>query len=193
MNAVDAVVLGAVLVTAFRGYRLGLLREVFGFLGWAFGGLAALRYTFAWVEGVTEATGLPAAVAGLLLFVGIFAVVYLAARTVGWLLARLVGKTFLASVDHTGGLFLGFLEGIALSAAILYLLLVSRLVPAVLPKIEASVLAPPLVEAAGRAIQAAKTIDLPDEVPGVTPESDASPTSPVLPATPVAPEAARSC
>lgn len=165
MNFIDALIVGAGFVAAFRGYRLGLIREVFGFAGWVAGVLGALRWMPMWVPGLSRTLDIAPAVAGLILFVGIFAGVYVGCRLAGWVLGRLVHMTPLASVDRTTGFALGAAEGAALAAAILYVLEVSKLVPSALPAIESSVLARPLVRGAERAVTAVRDVD-PEEMLG---------------------------
>lgn len=160
-------------MAAFRGYRLGLVREVFGFAGWVIGILGALRWMPLWVPSVSRALNVAPPIAGLILFVGIFAGVYVACRLAGWVLGRLVHMTPLASVDRATGFALGGAEGAALAAAVLYVLEVSKLVPSALPAMESSVLAQPLVRGAERAVTAVRDVEPAEMLPQAAPAPEA--------------------
>lgn len=129
MNVVDAVVLAMALFLGLRGLRRGLIRAVFGFAGWL-GGFAAAFYLVGDLAPIAaERYELRPEVAALIVFLVTFAVVFVAASLVGWLLSRLARAILLGPLDRLGGLVLGACEGLVLSAFVLFALSESPFVP----------------------------------------------------------------
>jgi membrane protein required for colicin V production len=150
VSVVDIVVVLLVMVLGLRGLRRGFLREVFSFAGWLGGAIAAVWFMFDLAPLLAESFRIPAAVAGLIAFVGVFVLVSTAFWLLGWLLSGLVRVTvILRPLDKLAGLVLGGAEGIALAAILAFVFGQSPLFPGLHERIEASPVSGPLAERAG--------------------------------------------
>jgi membrane protein required for colicin V production len=88
MNAVDIVLVVVLALCALRGYWRGFFRELFGLLGLAVGGFAAVRLTPQGVELLGQYLTLPAPIMTGLAFAAIFVVFHTGLSIVGLLFDR---------------------------------------------------------------------------------------------------------
>lgn len=155
MSVVDIVVALLVLVLGLRGLRRGFLREAFSFAGWLGGATAAVWFLFDLAPLIAETFRLPAAVGGLIAFVGVFLLVSTLFWLAGWLLAGFVRITVvLRPVDKAAGLVLGAAEGLAFAAILAFVFRESPLFPATRERIEKSPLTGTLADEAGTLFRA---------------------------------------
>ncbi len=144
VNVIDLGVLFVILVLALRGYRRGLLREVFTFAGWLGGMAGAYRMMADLAPIAAKAFHLPVVVGSAIAFVGVFLGVFLTCSIAGWLISKIVRATLFAPLDRLGGLSLGAAEAVTLSALVLFGLHASPLFPTLAPRIESSWIGQPL-------------------------------------------------
>ena len=175
MNLVDLVVVLLVLVLALRGLRRGLVREVFTFAGWVAGAVAAVWLVFDLAPLLAESFRIPAAVGGLIAFVGVFFGVSLGFWLIGWLVGAFIRVTVvLRPLDRGAGLLLGAAEGLFLAGIVTAVFRQSPLFPTAREHIETSALGSALADqtatifAAIRAEATAKDPATGNEVPEST-------------------------
>jgi len=157
MNAVDIVLVVVFALFAIRGYWRGFLRELFGLLGLAIGGVAAVRLTPQGVEYLGQYLALPAPILTGLAFVGIFVIVHTAVNIVGLLFDRLAKAIFLSGINRLAGALFAAGKGAVVMALVLFGLHLFQRFPELDHQIMSSKIGRPLVQAAGQLINAAQT------------------------------------
>ncbi|WP_091906683.1 CvpA family protein [Chitinasiproducens palmae] len=150
LTGLDYVILAVLLLSALRGAWRGLLAEVLSLVGWVVAVWLAARYGWMIARYVPADWPGGALTQWALGFVAVVAVVMLASGAASALLGRVVGATWLRSVDSS----LGFLFG-ALRGALLVLIMIVAATYTELPRHDtwrASLLRP----YAAQALRAAK-------------------------------------
>jgi membrane protein required for colicin V production len=156
MNAVDIVLVVVLAACALRGYWRGFLRELFGLLGLAAGGIAAITFTAEGVAFLKEYTTLAPPILSGIVFVGIFIVVHTAINLIGLLFDRLAKAMFLRGLNRLAGAVFATGKGAVVLALLLFAVHLSQVLPALDEQIMSSTIGRPLVLAAGDLIDAAQ-------------------------------------
>jgi len=110
MNAIDALVLLAVVVFAWTGWRQGFVAGLFSFAGFLLGGLGAALM----LPRIVEAVGIPGFAGAVLLAVGI-----LASAILGQTAATIAGRSLRAGITWTGARAVDSAAGAALNVVAL--------------------------------------------------------------------------
>lgn len=114
----DLAMLALVALFAVWGAFRGLLRQIFGVIGFV-GGIALARlFSQPFGDAFAKDLGLPVAVATAAMAIAIFLAAEIAAKLVGGFLhARMTGG-FTGAVEHGGGFFLGAAKGVLVAWAV---------------------------------------------------------------------------
>jgi membrane protein required for colicin V production len=123
INLVDILIWGILLFFMIKGFLRGFVREVCFLLGLLFGVWAAFRYYPSLVTAMRPYLQLPHHIASVISFILILLTLGLLFFLLGYLLTLLLEKYKLAgSLNRTGGIVFGFLQGAFLLCMILYFL-----------------------------------------------------------------------
>ena len=109
----DLICLAVAVAFALWGALRGLLRQIFGILGFIGGILLARLFAAPLAEQFHSQIGFSAAVAAVIFGVAIFFLTELAAKLVGGLLTKMLG-TFTGGINRIGGLVVGLAKGLLL-------------------------------------------------------------------------------
>ena len=113
LTAIDALVIGVVLISAgFAMYR-GLIHETFAILEWVAGGYAALRFTPVFQPLFGEAIR-PAWLEWVLVFIGTFLLVFIPLSIISHRLSAMVRQSEIGPVDRVLGLVFGVARGLVI-------------------------------------------------------------------------------
>ena len=120
MGWLDFAILGVLIASIVLGLKKGLLRGIFSLAGIIVGLVIASRFykNFMVFEAIFKNPVLARTISFLLIFTGIAAVFSI----IGMLVHKFVKAGGLGMLDHLGGFIFGFLEGIAVTGIILFLL-----------------------------------------------------------------------
>ncbi len=130
MNWLDLVIAGVALLGLFIGLRMGLLGAIFNAVGVVVGAFIAPRISDDIAAWFTK-QGMGHAIATVLAYVAIIVALMLAAQVARRITKKVFSLVLLGWMDTVGGLFIGLLFGLALSAAVvLGLVRLSTNVPA---------------------------------------------------------------
>lgn len=116
---------GLAALFAIFGLFRGLVRQVFGILGFAGGIVLARTFSQPFGDAFAKDLGLPVGVAVATLAVAIFIAVEIAAKLVGNLLHKGLGS-FTGGVDKLGGFLVGAAKGVLVAWAIASLVVIVR-------------------------------------------------------------------
>jgi len=157
MTALDGILLLLLVLFGLRGFWRGFLREAVGLAG-----LVAVAYVLftGWSDALAARlaghAGMSTEMARMVAAVALALAVFVLVRVIGGLVVRATSALFLRPVDRVAGVGLGVAEG----AAVLGLLMAAivRVAPTSDPshRIEASRLAQPMLEMAGRIVTLAR-------------------------------------
>ncbi len=156
MNAVDIVLVVVLALCALRGYWRGFFRELFGLLGLAVGGLAAVRLTPQGVELLAQYLTLPAPIMTGVAFAAIFVICHTGLSIVGLLFDRLAKAIFLSGINRVAGAVFATGKGAVVIALVLFGLHLFQRFPELDEQIMSSTIGRPLVQAAGELIDVAQ-------------------------------------
>jgi len=118
MHWLTIVVLIFLLITAWEGWRKGLIRRVLELVGLVLSIVAALRLVdpaSTWLFSI----GLPAQSARIVGWLLIFVVCMAATRFVAWTVSKMLRASLLGWVDRWGGALLGLCGGLVLASVLL--------------------------------------------------------------------------
>jgi len=119
MNVLDVAILVFLSFFLYRGFKKGLIREIFGLVAVL---VALVVAVVCMNNGVALLVGLsdaPTPVALAISFLIIFAVVYAVVRIVGAILHKIIRLTLLGWLDRLGGLLFGLLKSLLIASLIL--------------------------------------------------------------------------
>jgi len=117
MNWLDIVILVAIAVCAFLGFRTGLIGAVLSLAGLIVGIILAGRYYIVFSEQLSFIS--QANVAKIVAFIIILVAVLIIARVLAWLLKRITSLLMLGWVNRIGGAVFGLVLGALFCAALL--------------------------------------------------------------------------
>lgn len=146
MNTLDVAVLGLVFLLGVRGWFRGFFREFFGLAAWLGGGVGAHLLGPAFAPLASQRTGLPIALGQVIAFLGVFVVLYLVCRLLGFLFARAADALFLKPLDRMGGLVFGAAKGLAIGAIVCMIVTSRRGLPTMTEQVNESPVLTSLVE-----------------------------------------------
>jgi membrane protein required for colicin V production len=157
MTALDGILLLLLVLFGLRGFWRGFLREAVGLAG-----LVAVAYVLfmGWSDALAARlaghAGMSSETARMVAAVGLALAVFIVVRLVGGVVVRATAALFLRPVDRVAGVGLGLVEGTAVLG--LLMAAIVRVAPASDPsrRIEASRLAQPMLEVAGRIVTVAR-------------------------------------
>ena len=157
MTALDAILLLLLVLFGLRGFWRGFLREAVGLVG-----LIAVAWVLlsGWSDvlagRLTGHAGMSSETARLVAAVGLALAVFILVRVVGGLVVRATSALFLQPIDRVIGVGLGLVEGAAVLG--LAMAAIVRIAPGSDPshRIEASRVAQPMLEVAGRIVSVAR-------------------------------------
>ena len=113
LTAIDALVIGVVLISAgFAMYR-GLIHETFAILEWVAGGYAALRFTPVFQPLFGDAIR-PPWLEWVLVFIGTFLLVFIPLSIISHRLSAMVKQSEIGPADRVLGLVFGVARGLVL-------------------------------------------------------------------------------
>lgn len=116
---------GLVALFSLFGLFRGLVRQIFGLVGFAGGVVLARMFSQPFGDAFARDLGLPVGVAVATLAVAIFIAVEIAAKLLGGLLHKSLG-TITGGIDKLGGLFVGAAKGVLVAWALASLVVVVR-------------------------------------------------------------------
>jgi membrane protein required for colicin V production len=114
----DLLCAGLVALLALWGLWRGMVRQIFGVIGFVAGIVLSRMFAQAFGEAFGKDLGLPVAVATAAAAIAIFIAVEVAAKIAGSLLAHLFKGGITGAVDRLGGLILGFAKGLLTAWAV---------------------------------------------------------------------------
>ncbi|HEX4385465.1 MAG TPA: CvpA family protein [Myxococcales bacterium] len=114
----DLFCVGLVALLAIWGAIRGMVRQIFGLVGFVGGIILARTFAQPFGEAFAKDLGVPVTVATVAMSIAIFILVEVAAKIAGSLLAHLFKGGFTGAVDRVGGLVLGFAKGLLVAWAI---------------------------------------------------------------------------
>ncbi|HID95930.1 MAG TPA: CvpA family protein [Candidatus Latescibacteria bacterium] len=144
MNLVDVCIAILLVIFALRGWRRGLFRTLIGLVGFFVAALAAISYLKSASDLIMRYLQVPAKVAEVFSFIGIFVVVLLLFRILGFILYKAIHFTPIGFIDSLGGIALGLLKGGFIVSVALLLLSLVPLPPKWQMEIGTSTLAEPM-------------------------------------------------
>ncbi len=109
MNWLDIVIIVVIVISAFMGLRMGLIKSVLSLAGVIVGVILAGRYYIPLSEMLSFIPH--AGAAKIVAFVIILVVVMIIATIAGWLLSWAISKIMLGWVNRVGGAILGLVLG----------------------------------------------------------------------------------
>ena len=113
LTAVDALVIGIVLISAGFAMLRGLIHETFAILEWVAGGYVALRFTPVFQPLLNGAVR-PAWLEWLLVFIGTFLLVFIPLSIMSYRLSQMVKQSEIGPVDRVLGLVFGAARGLVI-------------------------------------------------------------------------------
>lgn len=122
MNGVDLILAFVLGLFGLRGFFRGLFREILSLAGFIAGFMLAVAFlqpAAAYVAGFWK---MPPLILKGLVFVILFFLVYFLFNLVGWLLHRSESLLFLKTVNRAGGVAMGLVKGIAITALVIFFL-----------------------------------------------------------------------
>ena len=167
MNLLDV---GVALIVAFvtiRGFFRGFFRELFGTIGWLFGGVAAALYYTVPAPWIGARWTLPPAIAEALGGLAVFVAIWGTAKLLGYAFDRLTEKSLRESLDGLAGMLLGYLKALIMCSFILLIFTLRRGAPEISFRIPDSFCGTWLVARANDAIEFARGVLPPP--PGAAP------------------------
>ena len=117
MNWLDIVILVAIAVCTFLGFRTGLIGAVLSLAGLIVGIILAGRYYIVFSEQLSFIS--QASIAKIVAFIIILVAVLIIARVLAWLLKRIISVLMLGWVNRIGGAVFGLVLGALFCAALL--------------------------------------------------------------------------
>jgi membrane protein required for colicin V production len=117
MNWLDIVLIVVIVISAFSGLRIGLIKGVLSILGLIVGVILAGRYYIPFSEHLSFIP--QEAVAKVLAFVIIVLVILVVAGIIAWLLDRIASAVMLGWLNHLGGAVFSAVLGAITCATIL--------------------------------------------------------------------------
>jgi membrane protein required for colicin V production len=108
----DLLCVGLVALLAIWGLFRGMVRQVFGIVGFIGGIVLSRTFARPFGEAFAKDLGVPVMVATVAMSVAIFVAVEIVAKIAGSLLAHLFSGGLTGAVDRLGGLVLGFAKGL---------------------------------------------------------------------------------
>jgi len=115
MNWVDILIIIVAAIGAYMGWKQGLIRTIFSFIGLIVGVVLAGL----WAPGLAEELSSGSQWAYILAFTFILIIVLIIANITGSILKTFIKFAMMGSVDSVGGAFIGFLVGALVMAAVL--------------------------------------------------------------------------
>ena len=128
MNAVDMIIIGAVLLLGLMGLISGILKPASGIGGLILGIILAVQHNAevaVWLEGYVEGE----TVRQIAAFIGIVLTITIAARITSFLVKKLLTTLVLGWLDHVAGAIAGGVLGIVLAGTTVFLLTGADLTP----------------------------------------------------------------
>jgi membrane protein required for colicin V production len=110
LTAVDALIIGVVLISAGLAMFRGLIHETFAILEWIAGGYVALRFTPVFQPLLNGAIK-PAWLEWLLVFIGTFLLVFIPLSIMSHRLSAMIKQSDIGPVDRVLGLVFGIARG----------------------------------------------------------------------------------
>jgi membrane protein required for colicin V production len=126
VNGFDLFCLVLVLLFAVWGAFRGLLRQIFGLIGFVGGIVLARLFAPAFGEAFAKDLGLPVAVATVAMAIGLFLAMEIAAKLIGRFLHKRMTGGFTKAVERGGGFFLGSAKGLLVAWAFASLIALVR-------------------------------------------------------------------
>jgi membrane protein required for colicin V production len=157
MTALDGILLLLLVLFGLRGFWRGFLREAVGLAGLVTIAFVLFRgWSDALAGRLVGHAGMSNEIARVVAAVGVALAVFVVVRLLGGAVVRATSAIFLRPVDRVAGVGLGLLEGTAVLG--LLMAAVVRIAPTSDPshRIEASRVAQPMLEVAGRIVSAAR-------------------------------------
>jgi membrane protein required for colicin V production len=114
----DLFCVGLIALLAIWGAIRGMVRQIFGLVGFVGGIILARTFAQSFGEAFAKDLGVPVTVATVAMSIAIFILVEVAAKIAGSLLAHLFKGGFTGAVDRIGGLALGFAKGLLVAWAV---------------------------------------------------------------------------
>jgi membrane protein required for colicin V production len=114
----DLLCAGLVALLALWGLVRGMVRQIFGILGFVAGIVLSRTFARQFGDAFAADLGVPVAVATVAASIIIFIAVELAAKIAGSLFAHLFKGGFTGAVDGLGGLVIGFAKGVLVAWAL---------------------------------------------------------------------------
>jgi membrane protein required for colicin V production len=114
----DLICLGLVALLSIWGLMRGMVRQIFGVIGFVGGIVLSRLFAEPFGEAFAKDLGLPVMVATVAMSIAIFIAAEVAAKIAGSLLAHLFKGGFTGAVDRLGGLALGFAKGLLTAWAV---------------------------------------------------------------------------
>lgn len=145
MNALDVVILAALLGFLAKGLLRGLLKEVCSLAGLFLGAFLAFRYHGPLADALLERVDLPVQIAVAITFTVLFLATMLFFLALGFLLSRFVKLIFLGGFNRLIGGFFGLIQGVLLLAVVLFALSLRPLPWGMDEILREAYLAPPFV------------------------------------------------
>ena len=118
MNLLDIVIFVFLGFFLYRGYKKGLIREIFALIAVLGALVLAVVYMDVGVSLLEDLADVPVSLALTVSFLIIFLIVFIVIRIVGAILSRLIRWTLLGWLDRLGGLFFGFVKGLLFASLI---------------------------------------------------------------------------
>ncbi|MFH1008206.1 MAG: CvpA family protein [Candidatus Latescibacterota bacterium] len=141
---IDLILGGIIFVFALRGWRRGLIHGLVDGIGFVVGLLLAITYMRTGVTWMDSLIHLPAKLAAIVSFLGIFLIVVLTCRVGGMLVRSVLHLTPAGLVDSGTGALLGGGKGVLLASLALMLFALTPLSEETTEQMKASALAGPI-------------------------------------------------
>jgi membrane protein required for colicin V production len=126
VNGFDLLCLGLVVLFGLWGAWRGLLRQIFGLIGFVGGIVLARLFAQSFGDAFAKDLGLPVAVATAVMAVALFLAAEIVSKLIGGFLHRRMTGGFTRAVENGGGFFLGSLKGVLVAWAFASLIALLR-------------------------------------------------------------------